>query len=416
MSVNDTTDNDSIWRLVAQREIRVRTRSKMFWVSTFAMVVLIVAGVLTVHFLAGGSTTYRVAVTSADGSDIVTTADQFADNASFEPVLVGDQAAAEAAVQAGDADAALVGSSEVGSGWTLETTDTVESSLGGPLAQVVQVRAITVNAQALGVDPSVVVSGAQLSVQTLGNSSDDATFQWGLTFAFGLLFFLSCQLFGSTIANGVAEEKESRVVEVLISAIPTRSLLIGKIVGNALLGIAQMAVFAVAALAAATVVGNVPHLDALVLSSGWFLLFYVIGFGTVCCLFAGLGSLASRTQDLQAATAPIQLIITATYLVAVIGKGTVVTVASFIPVASTVTMPARIFAGAVPWWQVAISLALAIAFAALAVGVATRAYRYSVLRTSGRTSLLASLRGRRDDQQLAAVGDSAVGDGGANHE
>src|SRR5664279_727089 len=117
----------------------------------------------------------------------------------------------------------------------------------GPLAGVVQFSAITANTQLLGVDPVAVTSGSQLTLESLGNSSSDAAFQWGIAFAFGLLFFLSCQLFGSTIANGVAEEKESRVVEELLAAIPTRSVLIGKIVGNALLGIGQMALFAIAA-------------------------------------------------------------------------------------------------------------------------------------------------------------------------
>lgn len=114
----------------------------------------------------------------------------------------------------------------------------------------------------------------------------------------------------------------------------------------------------------------------------------------MCCLFGGLGALASRTQDLQSATAPVQLIISATYLCAVLGKGALLTVASFVPVASTVTMPARLFMGTVPWWQVAASLVLALAFAVVAVALSARAYRSSVLHTGGRMSLRASL-GRR---------------------
>jgi len=404
MSVNSVPKHDSVWKLVAQREMRVRTRSKVFWVSTAAMVILIIGGVLAAHFLTGGTTTYRVAVTSAAGSDIVRAADGISSDTSFESELVATAADAQSAVTAGDVDGALIGIPDGRAAWTLQSEGTADAALQGSIAGVVQVSAIAANAQLLGIDPVAVTSGSQLTVESLGNSSSDAAFQWGIAFAFGLLFFLSCQLFGSTIANGVAEEKESRVVEVLLAAIPTRSLLIGKIVGNALLGIGQMALFAIAALAAATVVGDIPHVDQITESAGWFLLYYVIGFGTVCCLFAGLGALASRTQDLQAATAPVQLIITATYLVSVIGKGAVLTIASFVPVASTVTMPARIFAGTAAWWEVAISLALSIGFAVLAVQVAARAYRYSVLRTGGRTSLLASLRGREVQPEPALAG------------
>jgi len=412
MPVDGAAKHDSVWKLVAQREMRVRTRSKVFWVSTAAMVVLIVGGVLAAHFLTGGPTTYRIAVTSAAGADIVRAADGVSSDTTFSSELVASVADAQSAVTAGDVDAAMISEPDGRAVWTLRSEGTPDAALEGSLAGVVQAGAIAGNAQLLGVDPAAVTNGAQLSVQSLGNSSSDAAFQWGITFAFGLLFFLSCQLFGSTIANGVAEEKESRVVEVLLAAIPTRSLLIGKIVGNALLGIGQMALFAIAALAAATVVGDIPHLDQITESVGWFLLYYVIGFGTVCCMFAGLGALASRTQDLQAATAPVQLIITATYLVSIIGKGTVLTIASFVPVASTVTMPARIFAGTAAWWEVAISLALSIGFAVLAVQVAARAYRFAVLRTGGRTSLLTSLRGRDEQPQpVPAAGAS----NGRNH-
>lgn len=160
-----------------------------------------------------------------------------------------------------------------------------------------------------------------------------------------------------------------------------------------------MALFAAAALGTATVVGGLPHLPAIIASSGWFLLFYLIGFGTVSCLFAGLGALASRTQDLQAATMPVQLLVIATYMCAVIGKGAIVTVTSYILVLSTVTMPARIFAGTATWWQIATALIAAVVFAVLAVALAVRIYTFSILRTAGRVPLWSSLR----VQQTAVV-------------
>ena len=198
------------------------------------------------------------------------------------------------------------------------------------------------------------------------------------------------------------------MVEVLLAAIPVRALLIGKIAGNALLGIAQMAVLVAAVVVTAALVGGIPHFGSLVGASGWFLLFYLIGFLTVSCLFAGLGALASRTQDLQAATMPVQLIVIVAYLAAVIGRGAVVTVGSYLPVVSTVTMPGRIFSGQATWWQVALSLAAASVFAVLAVAVSVRAYSYSILRTGARTSLLRSLSaGRRE--RLGGTPGPAVG-------
>ncbi|WP_329314148.1 MULTISPECIES: ABC transporter permease [unclassified Streptomyces] len=387
-----------IWLRVAQREIRVRSRGKALWISTVAMVVLIVGGVVALHFLSGKTTSYEVAVTSPAAAQAVSAAAQAAPDAEFETRSLPDRAAAEQAVKDEEVDAFLVQEDAAGGPvWRLEAKGKPDAALHGYLAQAVAAQAMQHNAQALGVALPEVLRGSQLIPVELDSGSDQAEFQYGVTFAFGLLFFLSCQLFGTATANSVVEEKESRVVEVLLAAIPTRSLLVGKVVGNVFLGIAQMALFTASGLLTAVLVGGIPHLGSIVASSGWFLVFYVIGFGTVCCLFAGLGALASRTQDMQSATAPLQLLITATYMCSIVGKGVVVTIASFVPIASTVTMPARVFAGTAAWWEIAASLAIALAFAALTIRIAARAYRSSVLHTGSRLSLLASLRAARTE-------------------
>ncbi|MEU8924989.1 ABC transporter permease [Kitasatospora sp. NPDC048545] len=385
-----------VWLRVAQREVRVRTRSKALWISTVAMVVLIVGGVIALHVFSGRTTSYTVAVVSPGAEQTVTAAARTATDVKLESRYLPDRAAAERAVKDGDADAFLVLDDTAGAhAWHLEAKGKPAAELQGYLAQAVAAQTMQQNAQSLGISLPDVMRGAELTPGQLDSSSDQAGFQYGVTFVFGLLFFMSCQLFGTTTANSVVEEKESRVVEVLLAAIPTRSLLVGKVVGNFVLGIVQMAVFTAAGLLTALAVGGVPHLGSIVASSGWFLVFYVLGFGTVCCLFAGLGALASRTQDVQSATAPLQMIVTATYMVSIIGKGAVVTVASYVPIASTVTMPARVFAGTAAWWEIVASLAIAALFAALTVRIAARAYRSSVLHTGSRMSLLASLRADR---------------------
>lgn len=384
-------DNLPLWTLVARREIGVRARSKLFLFSTGLILVVIIAGMITLHALSNRDTTSRIAADPAATQLLAGNADR-----QLTVVPVASGAAARAAVASKSVDVALVSTDDGGTpGWVLVSEEAPDATLAAEIGATVSMNAITANAASLHVPVARVLSGTQMSVQLLAPTSDTAAYQWGLTFAFGLLFFLSCQLFGSTIGASVAEEKESRVVEVLLAAIPVRALLIGKIVGNAALGVAQMALFAAAALGTATAVGGLPHLPAIIASSGWFLLFYLIGFGTVSCLFAGLGALASRTQDLQAATMPVQLLVVATYLCAVIGKGAIVTVSSYIPVLSTVTMPARIFAGTASWWQIAVALVAALVFAVIAVALAVRVYTSSILRTAGRISLFSSLRAPR---------------------
>ncbi|MEU4584684.1 ABC transporter permease [Kitasatospora aureofaciens] len=391
-----------VWLRVAQREIRVRTRSKALWISTVAMIVLIVGGVIALHVFSGQTTNYKVAVTSPTAAQAVSTAAQATTDVKIEARNLPDRAAAEQAVRNGDADVFLLQDDTAGAPtWRLEAKGKPAAELQGYLAQAVAAQTMQQNAQTLGVSLPEVMRGAGLTPVELDSASDEAGYQYGVTFVFGLLFFMSCQLFGTTTANSVVEEKESRVVEVLLAAIPVRSLLVGKVVGNFVLGIVQMAAFTAAGLLTALAVGGVPHLGAIVASSGWFLVFYVLGFGTVCCLFAGLGALASRTQDVQSATAPLQMIIMVTYMVSIVGKGAVVTVASYVPIAATVTMPARIFAGTAAWWEIASSLVIASLFAALTVRIAARAYRSSVLHTGSRLSLLASLRADRAEPAAA---------------
>lgn len=396
------TTTHSAWRLVAGRELTVRIRSKVFWVSSAIMLVFVLAGALALNLLSGRDTTYHVAVTSALGAEMITSAgaalahppdaSSSTGTVTVTPVLVADQAAAEKLVRDGGADAALVAAETGAGGWTLISSGQPDATLSSVVASAAQMRGLASNAQKLGVPLAEVLDGTSVELHILSDDTQKRPVQFGLTFAFGVLFFMSCQLFGTTTASSVVEEKESRVIEVLLSALPTRSVLLGKVLANAALGVAQMVVFAAVALGTVSAVGDLPYLGEIARSSGWFLLYYVIGFLTMCFLFGGLGALASRTQDLQSATAPLQLIITATYMISIVANGAVITVASFVPIASTVTMPSRIFAGDVRWWEVAISLTTSVAFAIASVWIADRAYRSSVLKTGARLSLLTSLR------------------------
>src|SRR5690606_11381608 len=82
------------------------------------------------------------------------------------------------------------------------------------------------------------------TVETL--SPGDATGFLGYIAAigFGVVFLFAASTFGGTIAQSVVEEKQTRVVEVLLSAIPTRTLLAGKVVGNTILAMAQILLLA----------------------------------------------------------------------------------------------------------------------------------------------------------------------------
>jgi len=379
------------WPLVAGREIRVSATSMVVRVSTGITLLAVLGGIIAVHFLTNRVTTYRVGAVSADASAIVQTVAGRHGTIVIREQEFSDRQSAEAAVRSGRIDAALVPPGD-GSGWLVVAEHTPSATLVAYLTQAVQRGVLQDAAVRAGLAPNALIAASRVTPIALVPQRQDQAADRVIAAAFGVLFFVSCQLFGTAMSTGAAEEKESRVVEVLLAAIPARALLAGKIVGNVAVAFAQMTLYAAAAAAAAAAVGGIPHLDAILRSGGWFLLFYLVGFTTVAFLFAGLGALASRIPDVPAATMPIQLLVIATYIFAVIGKGAAVTVASFLPVLCTVAMPQRIFAGHVPGWQVGLALLAAVLFSGLALTLASRIYQVAALHSGVRLRLLSTLR------------------------
>ena len=122
-----------------------------------------------------------------------------------------------------------------------------------------------------------------------------------------ILLFVAIVTYGNLVLTGVVEEKSSRVVEVLLARMPARNLLAGKVAGIGLLGLAQFAVTALAALVAAMVVDSV---DVPAVSGGvlaWVVVWFVLGYALYAMAYGALGSLASRTEDAQSVAGPVEL-------------------------------------------------------------------------------------------------------------
>jgi ABC-2 type transport system permease protein len=216
-----------------------------------------------------------------------------------------------------------------------------------------------------------------------------------VAFVMALLFFVAAMGFGISIAQSVVVEKENRIVEILAAAVPSRALLWGKVLGNSLLALGQVLAVSVVSVAALAVVRD-DALDALPTvgaAGAWFLAFFLVGFLALASLWSVAGSLATRQEDLQATTAPGQGLLLIPYLVAVVGNDRAVEVASFVPIASSMTMPGRLVAGDVPLWQPLVSLLVAIAAAALLIRLGARWYERTLLQTSRRVSYRELLRG-----------------------
>ena len=376
----------SAWRLVAAREIVVRLTNRAFLVSTLLTLVLIAAFGIWSVVEGSKTTTHRVLVTTSDATTFVTSADGLAaaadDTVRLEPVTVTDDATARRALATEEADAYLHRRDDA---WTLTTREEADVQLRQALAGAVSQSALAANAAESGTSVEALMRGATLAVETVGGQASGG-FARGVGFAFALLFFMSAVMFGQMIASSVVEEKQSRLVEIIATAIPLRQLLAGKVLGNSAIALAQLVLFTAVGLVSVSLSEFSDLLGTLSGAVGWFVAFFAVGFVALACIFAVGGALASRIEDLQATTAPVTTVLMLIYFVSLSLEGSAERVASYVPIASVISMPTRVLLGDAAWWEPLLSLVITALFALAAVVLGEKAYRRSLMQTRGRLS------------------------------
>jgi len=349
----------SVW-LVAQREIMVRLRSVAFLVSTGLMLVLLLGSILISAITSANAAPPKVAVVAG----VELPADAGLD---LEEVATRDEA--EELVLAGDVDAAIV-AADGPLGFAVLADDTV------PMGVI----------QALSVAPDVELLDATATGGFIG---------YIVAIGFGLIFFLSAMTFGSTIAQSVVEEKQTRIVEILLATIPTRVLLAGKIVGTTILALGQVAVLLAIAIIALSVTGQSELLTGLGMPFVWFAIFFVFGFILLASLFAATGAMVSRLEDIGSTTTPVTMLVMIPYFAVVFfnDNPVVVTVMSYVPFSAPIGMPLRLFTGDAQWWEPLLSLGILVATCLAVIAFGARIYENSLLRLGQRVKLGEALKG-----------------------
>ena len=212
-----------------------------------------------------------------------------------------------------------------------------------------------------------------------------------------ILLYMAIAVYGGYVLTGVVEEKSSRVVEVLLSRLPPSSLLGGKIAGIGLAGLTQF--LAVAATAAVTLLVTRPSglppgtYTAIPMLVAWF----VLGFAFYSLLYGSLGSLASRTEDAQAAAGPVIAVLMIIYVLAFVavanpGAGWV-TIVSMLPPSAPMIMPLRVALVNVPAWQVALAVVFMLGGIYGLFRAGARLYQNAVLHSGARLRLREAWRG-----------------------
>ncbi len=214
-----------------------------------------------------------------------------------------------------------------------------------------------------------------------------------MIFVLYLLIVLNAQL----IMTSVAEEKTSRIAELLIASVRPSSLLAGKIAASATLAIVQLVVWAVVGFVFGGDFGSAATMDTgprsgtdtfslsgiSLLDIAGFVVFFLIGYLQMATLFAAVGSLINRTEDIGSLGGPLFIPIVAALLIAVMAlqvpDAPLITIASFIPLIAPFVMFARIVVSTVPVWQIALSLAINIAAIYAIAVIGGKIYRIGML-------------------------------------
>ncbi|MGH7684526.1 MAG: ABC transporter permease, partial [Vulcanimicrobiaceae bacterium] len=237
--------------------------------------------------------------------------------------------------------------------------------------------------------PSIDVEGVGGRYTTV----ESANFARGVATFLVMLLYIVVLINSQMLTSSVAEEKTSRIAELLVAAVPPSALLAGKVLATGASGILQLAVWSAAGFAlvgrggdahqaaSETVLEILGALTPPIVVA--FIGFFIIGFLQYSLLFASVASLITRTEELGSVTFPLALPAIAALLIAQFGtdvpNAPPVVITSFVPLLSPFVMFVRMLMSDVPAWQVALSFALNIAVLAAIVPLAGKLYRIGLL-------------------------------------
>jgi ABC-2 type transport system permease protein len=419
--------------IVARREYRDRTRSGLYIASTIILAVLamcVALAPIALRYL-DRQTVTRIVVVSPD-ADLATRAVSVADTLlnnrppgvdaatwkkPFSVEVGTDAASARDLLSTGRLGGVMVVQRLAGGkiDIALRTTEGPNSAR----SQILSVAAFGIGVLdwSARLPPGAVREAFQAPdyhVESINTATDagtpldarQAASRYLLGLMFVILLLTSIVIYGMWVATGVASEKSSRVMELMISAASPRQMLTGKVVGIGLAGLTQYVAIAVPAL---VLLALQDRIAAAVLGPDWvagaplgglsagllagYGVFFLLGFTLFALIYASIGSFVSRPDDLQTLSLPLSLVAMVGYVVAIMalsgGSGTLVILASFVPPLSPFVMLARLMVSAVAPWELVLSVALLVAAIALVAVVATRMYSAGVLLYGQRPGLRA---------------------------
>jgi ABC-2 type transport system permease protein len=413
-------------RLIVKREYLTRVRTKSFIIGTITVPLLGVAFCLLIVFLVNHKPTQSMRLVIVDNSGtlaqpITRGLDAKLDNGKPEFTIVETivRPAAPDAVQqdlrsrinSEKLDAYLWIPQDPSQSFELHTRNPDNFSLIEPLSSAVDQAVISGRLSERGVhldDIKEILHSTDLKllkVSETGESVEKGQ-SIGIAIALVVLLYTSLVMYGIITMRSVLEEKTTRTMEVLISAVSPFELLCGKILGVAAAAFTQFAIwmistallFTYGALAAAgmgqgSALSGVHVPISLVLYAG---VFFVGGYFLYSAMFAAIGSACSNEQDAQQlqwiAMAPLVFCMVIYSVVLNDPTSTTSVILSEIPFFSPVLMALRISLQTPPWWQIVLALVLLLLTTVGSIYASGKIYRVGILMYGKRPSLVEMFR------------------------
>ncbi len=237
---------------------------------------------------------------------------------------------------------------------------------------------------------SILTAQIDFNTETLGK---DQMQNYWYTYIMIFALYMVILLYGQMVATNVATEKSSRAMEVLITSAKPVNMMFGKVLASCFAGLTQLVVVFGSAFFCFNL--NKSYWDAGGVVTAMFdipielllymLVFFVLGFLIYAFLYGAIGSTASKLEDINTSVQPVTMLYIVAFIIVMfsLASNTVDTVlmkvCSFIPFTSPMAMFTRIAMSTVPWYEIAISVAILIG-SVIGVGVlSAKIYRVGVL-------------------------------------
>ncbi|GAA1353352.1 ABC transporter permease [Saccharothrix algeriensis] len=384
--------------LVARREFLAKVRTRSFLWGTLVVVAVLAGYVLLQTALFDRSGRDAVAL-SGQATVLAQPLEQTARSFGREVdvVDVTDVAAAEEQVRAGELDALVTGAPDA---LRVVVKDRLDDGLRNSIDLIVKQQVLNAQLAEADLDPEVVarnVEAAKVDVVALDPEDSQRGQRLAIGLVIAVLLYYSLLVYGTMVAQGVVEEKSSRVVEILLATLRPWQLLLGKVIGLGLVGLVQLVLIGGIGLVLSSVSGviDVTGVAGGALATG--VLWYLLGFFLYATIFAAAASLVSRQEELQSVLTPISMAIVIAFVVGINlmiqdASDTLVAVLSVLPPFAPILMPGRMAMGVAPTWQVLLAIVLAIGTAAAITWLGGKVYSNAVLKTGARVKLRDALR------------------------